>query len=133
MNVTWKRILVSLVLSTLPVAAAGQETQRFESFGGYSLTHDSSFFPQGSNFSGWDTSMTIFMNRWLGFTSDFSGHYASGTYPIAYVNGGPILERGSANSYTYLFGPISPIVTDVMRLSPRRSSEFTILTRAASF
>jgi opacity protein-like surface antigen len=49
--------------------------------------------------------MTVFVNRWLGFTSDFSGHYASGTYPIPSPSGGPVLVRGSANSYTYLFGP----------------------------
>jgi opacity protein-like surface antigen len=105
MNDTCKRLFVLTTILTLTVAAAGQETQRFESFGGYSLTHDQSFFPQATNFSGWDTSMTVFVNRWLGFTSDFSGHYASGTYPIPSPSGGPVLVRGSANSYTYLFGP----------------------------
>lgn len=101
-----KWISLLFVAFTLITAASAQETQRFEASGGYSLTHDDSFFPQGSNFSGWDASTTVFLNRWLGFTSDFSGHYASGTYPVLVVAGyGPINERASTNSYSFLFGP----------------------------
>jgi hypothetical protein len=93
------------VVAILAIAAAAQNTQRFETFGGYSLTHDSSFFEPGTNYSGWDTSTTVFFNRWLGFTSDFSGHYGGQTLPVLCTPGGCFEAHASVNAYTYLFGP----------------------------
>jgi hypothetical protein len=104
---SWKRISLLFAVLTLAITAAAQDTQRVETFGGYSLSHDSSFLLGSSNFSGWDTSTTVFLNRWLGFTSDFSGHYGSGDFPFVIVAGyGPIGKyKLNVNSYTYLFGP----------------------------
>lgn len=102
----WKRMpLLFVVVTLVASAAAAQDIQRFETFGGYSLTHDSSFFQPGTNYSGWDTSTTIFFNRWLGFTGDFSGHYGGQTFPVFCSLGGCFEAHASVNSYTYLFGP----------------------------
>jgi hypothetical protein len=101
-----KRTCLLFVVITLAMAAAAQDTQRVETFGGYSLSHDGSFLWGSSNFSGWDTSTTVFLNRWLGFTSDFSGHYGSGNFPFIIVNGNDLGKYNrDVNSYTYLFGP----------------------------
>ncbi|MGA2904247.1 MAG: hypothetical protein ABSD98_10475 [Candidatus Korobacteraceae bacterium] len=101
-----KRISLLFVVVALAMAAAAQDTQRVETFGGYSLSHDSSFLLGSSNFSGWDTSTTVFLNRWLGFTSDFSGHYGAGTFPFFVTPEGPQGKyKLNVNSYTYLFGP----------------------------
>jgi len=96
--------LLFLVL-ILMITAAAQDTQRFETFAGYSFTHDSSFVEPGTNYSGWDTSTTVFLKRWLGITSDFSGHYGGQTNPIFCTAGGCFFGHTSVNSYTYLFGP----------------------------
>jgi len=102
-----KWISLLFVVVTLAMASVAQDTQRVETFGGYSLSHDSSFVWGSTNFSGWDTSTTVFLNRWLGFTSDFSGHYGSGNFPFLIEAGyGPIGKyKLNVNSYTYLFGP----------------------------
>jgi hypothetical protein len=85
-------------------AASAQNAQRFETFGGYSLTHDASFLAPSTN--GWDTSTTIFLNHWLGFTTDLSGHYGSGNFPFAYVNNNPLGNyKLNTSSYTYMAGP----------------------------
>lgn len=87
-------------------SAAAQDAQRFETFGGYSLTHSNAYFPQGSSLSGWDTSTTIFLNRWFGITSDFSGHYggANITFP-ATPDFTPGVYRETAHAHNFLFGP----------------------------
>ena len=101
-----KRILsLFTVLTAAVIAATAQDTQRFETFGGYSLTHDASYFQPGTTYSGWDTSTTVFFNRWLGFTSDFSGHYGGQTFPVFCSPSACFLVHESVNSYTYLFGP----------------------------
>jgi hypothetical protein len=94
-----------LVVLSLGITAPAQDTQRFEAFGGYSFTHESGLL-DSNNFSGWDSSSTVFLNRWFGVTADFSGLYGSQTTPIAYVGGQPIGKiKNTASSYTYLFGP----------------------------
>ncbi len=60
---------LGLVCASTSVA---QDTQRFEVFGGYSLLHDKYALPEKkSNFNGWDGSLTVYLNRWFGVTSDF--------------------------------------------------------------
>lgn len=107
MNGSCKWMWLLLLVIAVALSAAAQETQRFETFGGYSLSHDGLFLPYGSNFNGWDTSTTVFLNRWLGFTSDFAGHYGGETLPLAIIP--PYGAQGkvatNARSYTYLFGP----------------------------
>jgi len=99
------RVSLLFVVSILAITAVAQDTQRFETFAGYSLTHDSSFYEPGTNYSGWDTSTTVFFKRWLGFTSDFAGHYGGDTFPVFCTPGGCFDAHESVNSYTYLFGP----------------------------
>jgi opacity protein-like surface antigen len=100
-----RMLLLSLPLALL-VSAAAQDTQRVEVFGGYSLQHDNQLLPGAANFSGWDASTTVFLNRWLGATVDFSGHYGSDTYtypPSEYSTGATY--RNSASTYNFLLGP----------------------------
>jgi opacity protein-like surface antigen len=95
-----------LVVVTLLIASPAQDTQRFEAFGGYSFTYKSPISDGDHiNFNGWNTSSTVFVNRWLGLTADFSGSYASSKIPIFCYPGGCFYEHGSFSSYSYLFGP----------------------------
>ena len=99
-----KRIVLLFVVAISAIAASAQDAQRFETFGGYSLTHDASFLAATTN--GWDTSTTVFLKRWLGFTTDLSGHYGSDNAPIIVVNGDPLGNvKLNASSYTYMAGP----------------------------
>ena len=95
-----------VVISVFIASAAAQDAQRFETFGGYSFTHSNAFFTQGSNLSGWDTTTTVFLKRWFGVTSDFSGHYgaANTTYP-ATPDFTPAVYRDTAHAHNFLFGP----------------------------
>jgi hypothetical protein len=109
MSTGWCRrvLLLSLPLALL-VAATAQDTQRVEVFGGYSLLHDSLLVPDAANFSGWDASTTVFLNRWFGATADFSGHYGSSTQIVPApllpgATGGKV--KYSASPYTFMFGP----------------------------
>lgn len=103
----YKRVLLLSLPLALLVSVAAQDTQRVEVFGGYSLLHDDRMLPgETSNFNGWDSSLTVFLNSWLGVTSDFSGHYGSAVYVIPPPLGGTPGKRGyTDNSYTFLFGP----------------------------
>jgi hypothetical protein len=95
-----------LALVSLGITSPAQDTQRFEAFGGYSFTHNSTLLDPTNNFSGWDTSSTVFLNRWLGLTADFSGHYGSENVPVVFLQGQPYGKvKASASSYTYQFGP----------------------------
>ena len=106
MNSYWRRCISLLsILFALTVAASAQDVQRFETFGGYSLTHDTSYIATSTN--GWDTNTTVFLKRWLGFTTDFSGNYGSTTFPIIILGGyGPVGKVAeTVSSYTYMAGP----------------------------
>jgi hypothetical protein len=97
-----------LVVLSFGITSPAQDIQRFEAFGGYSFTHDSGlgWLDLNSNFSGWDSSSTVFLNRWFGVTADFSGHYGSKTEPVLYLGEQPTGKvKNTASSYTYLFGP----------------------------
>ena len=103
-----RRNLLLIVLSSLALMGAvmAQETQRVETFGGYSFVDDHSILPRSNTFSGWDTSSTVFLNRWFGLTSDFSGHYGSYTTVFSGPPGGTDGKaRLSGSTYTFLFGP----------------------------
>lgn len=102
-----RSVYLFLFALTLAVSASAQDTQRFETFAGYSLLHDNHMLPQGpSDFNGWDGSLTGYLNNWLGVTSDFSGHYGSAIYLIPASPGGTSGKREYTNdSYTFLFGP----------------------------
>lgn len=109
MNTGWcKPVLLLSLLFVLSIAAATQDAQRFETFAGYSLSDGNFYVPGGTNFSGWDTSTTVFFKRWFGITSDFSGHY--GTANFMFPNPEPQYgtaetDRNTAHAHTFLFGP----------------------------
>jgi opacity protein-like surface antigen len=79
---------VCLALMVAAPAAAQEEVPKAEVFGGYSWA--------GGDFHGWGASVTGNVNRWLGVTADFSGHYSDG-------EPGVVRERQRAHSF--LFGP----------------------------
>lgn len=94
------------VVMSLLIPSAAQDTQRFEAFGGYSFAYHTSFpIPNSYALNGWNSSSTVFVNRWLGLTADFSGSYGSQKVPIFCYQGGCVNETASLSSYTYLFGP----------------------------
>jgi len=69
-----KLIGVALFLGLMSCACFAQETPKPELFGGYQFTTlDPSW-----NASGWNGSATMYINRWVGVTGDFSGAYHSG-------------------------------------------------------
>ncbi len=96
-----------LLLLTLSfkIKSPAQDTQRLEAFGGYSFSYNSFPLYTKTNFNGWNTSSTVFVNRWLGLTADFSGAYGSQNVPIFCTPNGCYYAKGSLSSYTYLFGP----------------------------
>ncbi len=82
-------LVVTLLLLLLSRPTVAQDTPKAEVFGGYSYA--------GGNFHGWNASLTGNVNKWLGLTADFSGHY-----------GGAIDEDGfdeRQRVHSYLFGP----------------------------
>jgi hypothetical protein len=96
-----------LVSLSLKITSPAQDTQRFEAFAGYSFSSHTSF-PinyNSYNFNGWNGSSTVFVNRWLGLTADFSGSYGSQNVAIFCYPGGCVYNRASVSSYTYLAGP----------------------------
>lgn len=96
-----------LLLLTLSfkITSPAQDTQRFEAFGGYSFSYNSFPIYNRSDFNGWNSSSTVFVNRWLGLTADFSGAYGSQRVPVFCTPNGCFDEKFSLSSYTYLFGP----------------------------
>jgi hypothetical protein len=82
-------VFVAVLCALLTVAAAAQERQKAEVFGGYQYTRIGGVL--GAN--GWNAAITGNLNRWFGVTADLSGAYKG----VAGVVG--------ANAYTYTFGP----------------------------
>ncbi len=94
------------VVMSLLLPSVAQDAQRFEAFGGYSFSSRNSFpTPNNYTLNGWNSSSTVFVNRWLGLTADFSGSYGSQKVPLACFPDGCVYEKASLSSYTYLFGP----------------------------
>ncbi|MGA9502787.1 MAG: PDZ domain-containing protein [Terriglobales bacterium] len=133
---TVRRICAFLFLMLLTSSAFAQNFPRAEVFGGYSLLHidtqgvtgstldalcNNAFgtgtCPPGSfqvhtNFNGWNGAVQANLNRWVGITGDFSGHYgtpvtiSSQAQAILMQNGITGLPP-KATSYSYLFGPVT--------------------------
>jgi len=83
-----KALAITCLVCLASFAAVAQEVPKAEVFGGYSWA--------GSNFHGWNTSISGNVNKWFGITADFTGHYGS---EVA----GSILVKQDAHSF--LFGP----------------------------
>jgi opacity protein-like surface antigen len=126
-------LALSLVLLFSSVLAA-QDYPRVEVFGGYSFlhsgNHDSRLNAQRlppsfvgtniylasdgtANLNGWEGSITLNLNKWVGITSDFSGHYGSMKFDefqqiIIVPTPPPVLartEKPGFSSHSFLFGP----------------------------
>ena len=97
MTKTVALLALSLLLIT-SVFAVAQEGSKAQVFGGYQLTRVSSGTSGVDNFNlnGWDAAFDGYLNRYLGFTGDFSG-----TYGTPKVQGVDV----STHMYTYMFGP----------------------------
>jgi hypothetical protein len=78
-------------------------TPRVEVFGGYSLLHDGNASP--TSFHGWDASSTTYVNRWLGITADFSGHYSTTNTSFLVAPGVPAEVRTTQRIHQFMFGP----------------------------
>ncbi|MFP5265215.1 MAG: outer membrane beta-barrel protein [Blastocatellia bacterium] len=98
--------LIAGALILLPAQTFAQEVPHAEVFAGYSY-----FRPDGGgNLHGWDASVAVNVNRWLGVVSDFSGHYGSQSLRTEILNDnfpGTISIRANSetNVHTILFGP----------------------------
>lgn len=87
-----KFIVVALFVSLVALAGFAQETPKPEVFGGYQFTTvDPSW-----NASGWNGAATMYINRWLGVTGDFSGAYSSGDKLHTYTFGPVVSTRKGA-------------------------------------
>jgi hypothetical protein len=96
--------LVLSLLSTIALASelvAQSETPRYELFAGYSYSRlaDSSSSIGGTNFNGWNASLTRNINRWFGVVADVSGHYSSNSFAEGFF------FTNSASLLAYRFGP----------------------------
>ena len=83
-----KLIAAALFVCFISLDVCAQETPKPEVFGGYQYSHIST----GHNLSGWNGAASLYINRWLGVTGDFSGVYPTG-----------------GSFYTYTFGPVVSI------------------------
>ena len=66
-------VAVAMIASVVP-ALAQEQTPRVDVFGGYQFTH----LTPSINAHGWNTAINGNINRWFGFTGDFSGAYKKG-------------------------------------------------------
>ena len=92
--------LVTSILLVLSCFTAAQDHSKFDFFAGYQYTHVALGHDiNGFNLNGWNISASGFFTKYLGVSGDFSGNYGSPS--ISALN-----THVSAQSYTYLFGPI---------------------------
>ena len=109
---------IFIMLAALPCIAQKQPSA--EVSGGFSYLH----LQRSANLYGWDGSLTVNLNTWLGLTGEFSGHYGqNGGGGVAIIIPAPIIEpppilniSSSSNVHTFLFGP---------RVSYRKSERLT--------
>lgn len=81
-----KVLLLLVVAVTLSAISLGQEFPRAEVFGGYSYVRgdlgNSGTDGSKLNLNGWNGSVAINANKWLGFVADFGGQYGSPDFGI---------------------------------------------------
>jgi opacity protein-like surface antigen len=97
--------LLCLMLFWLPLVAAAQDYPKAEIFTGYSYLRGN----LDANFSGFDISATVNLNRWLGATADFSGHYYQGFKLHSFLFGPKITFRGDGRINPYLHTMVGPV------------------------
>jgi len=94
-----KVLFAVMVLGLISLPAFAQKA---ELFGGYQLTH----FDGGTNFNGWNASLTGNFAPFLGVTGDFSGVYNSGAKFHTYTLGPEVhVHAGGIKPFAHaLFG-----------------------------
>jgi len=97
-------LLVGVTL-LFSVSAMAQETPKSEVFGGYSYFHADG----GGSLHGWNGSVGINLNKWVGVVADVSGHYGSSSTRVSTaIIGLPDLSveaSADSNIHTFLAGP----------------------------
>ncbi len=107
-----RKFAVALALLFIPaISAMAADTPRFELFAGYDYLHTG--FNEtnlgiagttGNNLSGWNSSLTVNLNRRVGLVGDFTANYGK---QFQTINSDPTIA-GTAERpfpYTFLFGP----------------------------
>jgi opacity protein-like surface antigen len=100
-----KITLLCLMLFWLPLIAAAQDYPKAEIFAGYSYLRGD----LDANLSGFDVSATANLNRWLGATADFSGHYYKGFELHSFLFGPKFTFRENSRVNPYLQAMIGPV------------------------
>ena len=107
-------VCVALVLS---VPAMAQDAPKTEVFGGYSYFHSDG----GGSLHGWNGSVNVSLNKWLGVVADVSGHYGSESINVSTaIIGVPnfsVEASADSNVHTVLVGPQASYRKD-KRLTP---------------
>ncbi|HKP84854.1 MAG TPA: outer membrane beta-barrel protein [Blastocatellia bacterium] len=108
---------IAILLIALSTPARAQEPPRVEVFGGYSFLR----FEGGGSLHGWNASVAINFNRYVGLATDFSGHYGSQSLTLVVSNPlfpGMITVKSDSDTsvHTLLTGP---------RLSYRKNERLT--------
>ena len=94
----------------LSAFAVAQDAPKAEVFGGYQYFHGSTGVSgvDSFNLNGWNAAASGYVNRYLGFTGDFSGSYGTPSFSGVGV---------STHVYTYMFGPVVRAANDT-KLEP---------------
>lgn len=122
-----KLVLITMFLLGFSAMAVAQDVPIAEVFGGYSYVRVkalSDWNTDDMNTNGWDASITINGNNWIGFVADFSGNY--GTLMYKDVNG-----WADVSIHSIMFGPkitiyrgkISPFVHGLFGYARLKSKE----------
>src|ERR1700733_2124508 len=97
-----KFLFSAAIFLALAASSKAQDFPRAEIFGGYSYLSfdvagardklesvtgdDLSFIPGRLNLNGWEASLDVNLNRWVGVEGDFSGHYVGSCGGAAGLN-----------------------------------------------
>ena len=101
-----KRLLFLVCVALLfSVSAMAQDAPKTEVFGGYSYFHSDG----GGSLHGWNGSVNVRLNKWLGVVADVSGHYGSESINVSTaIIGVPnfsVEASADSNVHTVLVGP----------------------------
>ena len=108
------RILVLLGMCAMfGMGVRAQEVPKVEVFGGYSYGNfgGAAFGGSRTNSNGWNASVAVNANRWVGLVTDFAGHYEDfhSSVPLQPLPCIPpacsIETRGTNKYHNILFGP----------------------------
>ena len=113
-----KRLFLLVCVALLfSVPATAQQAPKTEVFGGYSYFHPDG----GGGLHGWNGSVDVSLNKWLGVVADISGHYGSSSTNVSTaILGLPDLSvkaSSDSNVHTILVGPQASYRKDE-RLTP---------------